>query len=426
MSSLSDSYADMKVPIHVEVSLIQDIEALTLEDEENVINTIKERLSTYHMFENGLTVDDITDIAESITICDISSNKPAVSFWQADLCIHLFKLSEEECDKDYLEGEEEGVPAYEQWIIPNRYFVGIWDSIVVDDSIKQRLLGYCDSSIQFSEAKVNSSIISWNRLVLLYGPPGTGKTTLCKALAQKVYIRNSHRYKSGGVLLEINSHSLFSKWFSESGKLVMKLFDQIHDIADDEDTFVCILIDEVESIASTRSSSVRSNEPGDAVRVVNSVLTSLDTLRRRPNVLVLCTSNMISSIDPAFRDRIDLQVHLGLPPLKARYQILHSCISELMQKGIIYPSIQINLEHENMNPTFSGSMHSLDCSLTPEQMLNLIAYKCEGMSGRGLRKLPMKAHAFYLQRPRVTLLDFMRALKLTLDDKEVEEAESLL
>lgn len=50
--------------------------------------------------------------------------------------------------------------------------------------------------------------------------------------------------------------------------------------------------DEVESISSNRSSSMSSNEPGDAVRVVNAVLTSLDALKRRPNVLVLCTSNM--------------------------------------------------------------------------------------------------------------------------------------
>lgn len=146
-----------------------------------------------------------------------------------------------------------------------------------------------------------------------------------------------HDYESG-FLLEINSHSLFSKWFSESGKLVMKLFDHISDIADDPQSFVCVLIgelraitsllirlirllayrfcaraDEVESITSSRSSSLNSNEPGDAVRVVNAVLTSLDALKRRPNVLVLCTSNLYSAIDPAFRDRVDLQVYLGPP-----------------------------------------------------------------------------------------------------------------
>jgi len=51
---------------------------------------------------------------------------------------------------------------------------------------------------------------------------GTGKTSLCKALAQKMAIRLSDRYDYGQ-LVEINSHSLFSKWFSESGKLVQKM-----------------------------------------------------------------------------------------------------------------------------------------------------------------------------------------------------------
>ena len=51
------------------------------------------------------------------------------------------------------------------------------------------------------------------------GPPGTGKTSLCKALPQKRSILLSDRYRYGQ-LIEINSHSLFSKWFSE----VMILF----------------------------------------------------------------------------------------------------------------------------------------------------------------------------------------------------------
>lgn len=66
----------------------------------------------------------------------------------------------------------------------------------------------------FSDCGVDSNIISWNRLVLLYGPPGTGKTSLCKALAHKLAIRMGHRY-THGQLVEINSHSLFSKYFSE-------------------------------------------------------------------------------------------------------------------------------------------------------------------------------------------------------------------
>lgn len=119
---------------------------------------------------------------------------------------------------------------------------------------------------------------------------------MCKALAHKVYIRNTDRYRSG-LLFEVNCHSLFSKWFSESGKLVMKLFNHISEVAEDPECFVVLLVDEVESIASARNASSRSGEPGDAIRVVNAVLTSLDTLKRKGNVLVLCTSNMVTSLD---------------------------------------------------------------------------------------------------------------------------------
>lgn len=69
------------------------------------------------------------------------------------------------------------------------------------------------------------------------------------------------------MLIEINSHSLFSKWFSESGKLVQKLFDRVHDYAQDAESFVTVMIDEVESLTAARAGAMNGSEPGDALRV---------------------------------------------------------------------------------------------------------------------------------------------------------------
>ena len=94
-----------------------------------------------------------------------------ISFWQAELCIHAFRLSDQEPEKDFVDGEDE-LPAAEQWELPNRHLVDLWDSIIVSNVIKNNLLGYCATSLQFSSVGVNTSIISWNRMILLYGPPG--------------------------------------------------------------------------------------------------------------------------------------------------------------------------------------------------------------------------------------------------------------
>lgn len=125
--------------------------------------------------------------------------------------------------------------------LPLVEYESLWDNLIYEDDIKPRLLGYMRSAIKFSDNEVDFNVISWNRLILLYGPPGTGKTSLCRALAHKLLVRLSNDY-SYGKLVEINSHSLFSKWFSESGKLVQKIFDKVHDLISDENCFVIVMI----------------------------------------------------------------------------------------------------------------------------------------------------------------------------------------
>lgn len=202
--------------------------------------------------------------------------------------------------------------------------------LIYEQGIKNRLLDYVTTSMLLADCGVNQKIITWNKVFLLHGPPGTGKTSLCRALAQKLAIRLGDRF-SHGKLVEINSHSLFSKWFSESGKLVLKLFDHIQSLVNTRDAFVCVLIDEVESLAAARSAALGGSEPSDSIRVVNALLTQIDKIKHYPNVLILATSNISEAIDLAFIDRADIKQYIGPPSQRAIYEIYHSCINELMR-----------------------------------------------------------------------------------------------
>ena len=82
-------------------------------------------------------------------------------------------------------------------------------------------------------------------------------------------------------------------------------------MVDDEDALVCVLIDEVESLTAARSGAASGAEPSDAIRVVNAVLTQIDQLRQRDNVLILTTSNSSEAIDLAFVDRADIKQYIG-------------------------------------------------------------------------------------------------------------------
>ncbi|SCM08901.1 AAA family ATPase, putative [Plasmodium chabaudi adami] len=294
--------------------------------------------------------------------------------------------------------EKKSIPIYSQYILPHPRFHKLWDSLYYEENIKRDLLEYVSALMLFASKKIDCNLINYNHLVLLYGPPGTGKTSLCKALANKICIRLSNMYTTG-ILIELNAHTLFSKWFSESGKQVLKLFNKIKKIIneyEENDVFICLLIDEVESLSADRKKSMDGTEPTDSIRVVNTLLTQIDSLKYYNNTLLLTTSNMSEMIDDAFIDRADLKQFIGLPNEECRYEIYKDCIGELIEKGIIsycskIPSYQritklLKNEKEKSKDEYVYGNKLMECA----KMSN-------GFSGRCLRRIPFQAYAYFCQ-----------------------------
>lgn len=94
------------------------------------------------------------------------------------LVVLVYQLHLEGPSEEY--DEDEQTHNAVQWALPSAHFQGLWESLIYDTNIKDDLLQYATSTLLFSDHKVDSNLISWNKTVLLHGPPGTGKVPSMK------------------------------------------------------------------------------------------------------------------------------------------------------------------------------------------------------------------------------------------------------
>ncbi|HOP67208.1 MAG TPA: CDC48 family AAA ATPase [Methanoregulaceae archaeon] len=140
--------------------------------------------------------------------------------------------------------------------------------------------------------------------VLLYGPPGTGKTLIAKAVANEV---DAH-------FITLSGPEIMSKYYGESEGKLREVFEEAQ-----ENAPTILFIDEIDSIAPRREETKGEVER----RVVAQLLSLMDGLKARGQVIVIAATNIPDAIDPALRrgGRFDREIEIGIPDKKGRMEI---------------------------------------------------------------------------------------------------------
>jgi len=142
--------------------------------------------------------------------------------------------------------------------------------------------------------------------VLLHGPPGTGKTMIAKAVASE----------TDANFTSISGPEIMSKYYGESEQKLREIFEEA-----ERDAPSIIFIDEIDSIAPKRGEVTGEVER----RVVAQLLSLMDGLKSRGEVIVIAATNRPNSIDEALRrgGRFDREIEIGIPDRNGRLQILY-------------------------------------------------------------------------------------------------------
>jgi len=164
--------------------------------------------------------------------------------------------------------------------------------------------------------------------VLLHGSPGTGKTLLAKAVANE---SDANFYYIGGP-------EIISKYVGESEEKLRKLFKEAEDNAPS-----IIFLDEIDAIAPKREEVTGEVEK----RLVSQLLTLMDGLKARGEIIVIGATNRPGSLDPALRrpGRFDREIEIGVPDKTDRKEILNIHVRNMPLEKDVNPTQIANITH---------------------------------------------------------------------------------
>lgn len=142
--------------------------------------------------------------------------------------------------------------------------------------------------------------------VLMHGPPGCGKTLIARAVAHEANAR----------FFVLSGPEIMHKYYGESEAHLRQVFEEAAKAPS------IIFLDEIDAIAPKRTSL--GSEQQVERRVVSQLLTLMDGLEGRGQVMVIGATNLPDAIDPALRrpGRFDRELVIGVPDRPGRREIL--------------------------------------------------------------------------------------------------------
>ena len=185
------------------------------------------------------------------------------------------------------------------------------------------------------------------RGVVLHGPPGTGKTLLARKIGDILGAAKVHK---------VSGPEILSKYVGQSESNLRDLFDEAMDEAAQDEGLHLIIFDEMDAIMKPRGGGDNSGAKALYDGVTTQLLTLMDGLEDKGNLLVMGLTNKLDTIDAALLrpGRFEVKIKMPLPDEEGRHEIFQILTKSQKEAGYLHADVDLR-QMARDTPSYTGA-----------------------------------------------------------------------